>query len=133
MVNARQKGVRFERQVIALLKEELGDVAEELRRDLDQYRTKDQGDLIGIPGFTIECKRRGHKRDPNLFDEAWWTQVCRSCGDNIPILIYKLDYYPIRGVVPMYAINPELPKRTEDRAVVEWNALMMIIREHLCD
>ena len=43
MVNGRNKGAQFERQVAKMLHDELG---VSFKRDLEQYRAADHGDLI---------------------------------------------------------------------------------------
>jgi len=58
MVNSRSKGSTFERQVAKLLEAELG-IA--FKRDLEQYRAGDHGDLIAddpdFPEWGIDSSR----------------------------------------------------------------------------
>ena len=74
MVNSRNKGMGGEREIIAILTDELGGDANGLtfQRDINQYRQSDLGDIIcsdpDFP-FVIEVKRKraGYGIDPN-----WW-------------------------------------------------------------
>ena len=85
----RRKGARGERELIALLREHLG---EELTRNLDQVR--DGGaDLTGgvlLAGYAIECKRAAK---PEL--KAWWEQAFSQAYDiadgRAPVLAYRID------------------------------------------
>ena len=53
MVNSRDKGATFEREVCSLIREHLG---VEAKRNLMQ--TAEGGfDVLGVPGWAIECKR----------------------------------------------------------------------------
>jgi len=57
--SSRTKGHGFERQICKMINQEMESAAlpYSVSRDLSQYQTKDLGDIVGIPGFTIECKR----------------------------------------------------------------------------
>mgnify|MGYP007073304452 FL=1 len=54
MTNGRNKGAAFEREVAALIDQHLG---VRVKRDLEQYRESQHGDLLGLDGWVIECKR----------------------------------------------------------------------------
>ena len=89
-INSRNKGASFERDVARRLNsffEEKG-VDFKVKRNLEQYQEKDLGDL-NIPNHTIECKRYA---SGNWYKEDWWVQVCESCGDTIPVLIWKYNH-----------------------------------------
>lgn len=104
-VNGRNKGASFEREVASIINQHFIDSDIELpkiERDIEQYRKADRGDLLGVEGWTIECKR--YKRPPNsngLYKQEWWNQVCKASdvAGNKPVLIYKYDFQPIRCVV----------------------------------
>ena len=78
MTNSRNKGVRGEREIIAILTEELGGGADRLtfKRDIEQYRQGDLGDVIcsdpTFP-FVVEVKLYGRG---TYCQPQWWDQVC---------------------------------------------------------
>ena len=51
MTNGRAKGAQFERDVARMIDQSLGFRA---KRDLEQYRSGDRGDLIGVPGWVMD-------------------------------------------------------------------------------
>lgn len=95
----RRKGADGERELIALLREHLG---EELTRNLDQAR--DGGaDLKGgmlLAGYAIECKRAAK---PEV--RSWWQQAFAQAYDiadgRVPVLAYRLDRQQWHFVVPV--------------------------------
>ena len=105
MVNGRNKGASFEREVAKMLLDELGIG---FKRDLEQYRAGEHGDLIpddpAFP-FTLELKR--YADGPMGGQTAWWEQTCVAAKreGKTPCLIYKYDRKPIRAVVPMDALT----------------------------
>lgn len=83
MTNSKQKGSRFEREIANYLKERGYDA-----RRTAQYcgNTGDAADVVGLPGFHIECK---HQEKMHLYD--WMEQAVRDSeksGDT-PIVIHK--------------------------------------------
>ncbi len=103
--SSRTKGHGFERQICKMINQEMESAAlpYSVSRDLSQYQTKDLGDIVGIPGFTIECKRYKEGSHPM---KSWWEQVCRAAGkDNIPILVYKFDRKPIEAQFSVLMFN----------------------------
>jgi len=101
MVNGRNKGAAFEREVARELHLLLGI---NFKRDLDQYRQRDRGDLmVNTPfPFLIECKRYAG----GGFRDEWWRQAYRAAlatGQH-PAVIYKFDRQPIRVRVQIRAI-----------------------------
>ena len=103
MTNSRNKGSNAEREVAKLLFAELGMT---FKRDLDQYRANDLGDLIcddpAFP-FTIEVKRyaKGWICKP-----AWEAQVFKAAqaARKHPCIIYRYDGQQWRARVYMDAI-----------------------------
>jgi len=85
----RRKGARGECELIALLREHLG---EDLTRNLDQAR--DGGaDLKGgvlLAGYAIECKRAARAEV-----RSWWQQAFAQAYDvadgRTPVLAYRID------------------------------------------
>ena len=85
---SRTKGHSFEREIASLLNEQFitADLPFTMKRELSQYQEKDLGDLIGLPGFTIECKRY-KQSSTNRPQKAWWDQVVQAAGsDSTPTL-----------------------------------------------
>lgn len=101
MANSRNKGASFERDIA---KELFLLTGIELRRDLDQYRASDLGDLIcddpALP-FTIECKRHAG----GGFQAAWWAQASKAAlaSGKRAAVVYKFDRQPIRVRVQLRA------------------------------
>ena len=128
MTNGRAKGAQFERDVARMIDQSLGFRA---KRDLEQYRSGDRGDLIGVPGWVIECKRyaSGH-----TYKEGWLKQVTKAADAAMcePVLIYKFDRQPIRCVVYLSAINPDYWGKA-DVATISFETWCMIVREGLSD
>tara|TARA_R100001015_G_C4532471_1_gene98527 strand:+ start:247 stop:660 length:414 start_codon:yes stop_codon:yes gene_type:complete len=124
---SRDKGAAFERWLCNEIDQHLGFKP---KRNLSQYQTKGQSDII-IPGFAIECKayaNRGgwtHKKD-------WWTQACEQAGDNEPVLVYKYDYQEPRAVISLSVINKEFDY-TGITCTLSLSDLWYIIREKLSE
>lgn len=103
-VNGRRKGSKFELDVAKMLFDELGI---SFKRDLEQYRAGDHGDLIpdddSFP-FVLELKR--YAGGPVGGHAGWWEQVCKAANreNKLPALLYKYDRKPIRCVLPLAAI-----------------------------
>ena len=109
MVNSRTKGAQFEREVVNVFRDWLGDEATQgLRRNLTQYQVADEGDLKLGP-FLIECKRYA-KGD--IHQQWWWEQILKAAGEKyIPLLIYRFDRRPIRMVFPLHVVGlPREPR-----------------------
>ena len=128
MTNGRAKGAQFERTIANMCFESLGF---EAKRDLEQYRSGDRGDLIGVPGWVIECKRYA---SGSTHRDEWWAQVTKAADAAMrePVLIYKYDRQPIRCVVFLSSINPDYWGKA-DTATVSFDTWCMIVREGLTD
>jgi hypothetical protein len=61
---------------------------------------------------------------------AWWDQVCAACGDNVPILVYKFNNKAIRVCLPLYAINPNLPRDNSRTAVITLDEWFVLLKEY---
>ena len=144
MVNGRQKGAAAEREIAKIMLDELGI---QFKRDLEQYRAAEHGDLIcddpDFP-FCIEVKRykTGCAAQP-----AWWDQACaaaRSCH-KLPLLVYKYNHQQWKWRMPAEAVVlaglPLKFKGYRDDAKLDWGyavemdttTAMMLIRELLAD
>lgn len=77
---SRRKGAAGERELIGLLRDQLGD-RPELRRNLDQCR--DGGADCRVAGHAIEVKRA------ERFLSAWLDQAEAQAGDDIPVVAWR--------------------------------------------
>lgn len=104
MVNGRAKGAAFERSIASELEGELGI---KFKRDLEQYRERDRGDLVAVGcdnwPFLLECKRYAGS---GVASPLWWEQACTAAkkAGLLPCLIYKFDRRPIVARVPVQAM-----------------------------
>lgn len=130
MTNGRVKGANFEREVARMIYDELGI---ETKRDLEQYRASDHGDLIGLDGWTIEAKRYASNAGGN-FKPEWWQQVtsAANASANQPVLIYKYDRQPIKCVVFLSSINADYAGK-DNVATISFPTWCMLVREGLTD
>jgi len=95
----RRKGQQAERELCALLSDELGLT---VRRNVDQARAGG-ADVLELPGFAIECKR--HER---LSRPSWWAQAVKQ-GEAIkrePILFYRKSHEPWRAMLHRHNADP---------------------------
>lgn len=101
MANSRNKGAAFEREIAQELYRLTGI---NLKRDLDQYRQSDLGDLIctdpAFP-FVIECKRFAN----GGFQSAWWAQASKAAlsAGKRAVVVYRFDRQPVRVRVQLRA------------------------------
>ena len=126
-INSRNKGSQFERDICLKIEEELG---VKVSRNLEQYRSGAQGDIQGLDGWSIECKRR--KTGPHFGEEIWLDQVYSATSNNeTPVLIIKYDYQPIFCVLPMYAICGDYENEDEYEliATVSFQTWLFLVRE----
>ena len=125
MADSRTKGATFERDIVKRINAfaSENEFGFSCKRNLDQYQTADLCD-IQIPGHAIECKAY---KSGWWYAPAWWDQVCQSCGDNTPILVYKFNNKAIRVCLPLYAINENMARDNSRTAVItldEWFSLL---------
>jgi len=140
------KGRSGEYELQGILYDQLGLT---FKRDLDQYRSSDRGDLIcdeiDFP-FCIEVKRFGPSRGRP--DPKWWDQVCAAAeaANKWPLLVYRYDRHPWRWRMPVAAtMAAGLPLNfhgSTPHAELDWGyaceyddvtTAMMIIREIVSD
>lgn len=85
MVNSKQKGARFERQLASKFREHGYD-----SRRTAQYcgNTGDASDVIGLPGIHVEAK---HQEQMRLYD--WMAQAVHDAeaggGNALPVVFHK--------------------------------------------
>tara|TARA_R100001086_G_scaffold220028_1_gene136873 strand:+ start:679 stop:1107 length:429 start_codon:yes stop_codon:yes gene_type:complete len=130
MTNSRKKGADFERALANALFDETG-IA--FKRELNQYREKDLGDLIPNNDnwpFLIECKRyaKGDGCKTKWFFQA--EKAARKAG-KFPVVIYKYDNKEIRCTIGVDVIGDALGLRavTHYTADVSLEAFCFIARE----
>ena len=127
MVNGRNKGASYEREIAKMLFDELGIG---FKRDLEQYRAGAHADLIAddpdFP-FTLELKR--YKDGPIGGSPSWWVQVevAAKREGKIPCLIYKYDRKQIRCVMPLSAVMED----GEGQIETDFETFCFIAREKL--
>lgn len=127
-INSRNKGSTFERAV-AIELELLTGIR--FKRDIEQYRAADHGDLIpSDPAwpFVLECKRyaTGTGCTP-----AWKAQAEKAAAaeGKIPAVIFKFDRRDVRVAVPMYALGYGYPGWAE----IDLPALAYIAAERMAE
>ena len=130
MANGRVKGAAFERGTAKAFMDALG--IDGVKRDLEQYREGDHGDLIGIDGWVIECKR--YKHGPIGGREEWWQQAVAAANrtGSQPVLVFKYDRQPVQCRVLLSSIHASYMNK-EDTAIVRFETLCMLIREDWAD
>ena len=91
-MNSRNKGHKFEREVVNLIKDNLGIDA---KRNLMQ--TAEGGfDVLGVPGWAIECKRYASIKPADL-KKFWEQAVSQAIRTSAwPCLITRQDRQPIQ-------------------------------------
>jgi hypothetical protein len=101
--NSRNKGAAFEREIAGRL---FGLTGVNFKRDLEQYRSADHGDLIpddaSFP-FVIECKRYAVGK---ACKPAWRDQARKAAlaANKLPCVVYKFDRAEVWVSVPFAAI-----------------------------
>lgn len=127
MVNGRNKGAAFEREIANMLHLELG---VKFKRDIEQYRAADHGDIIceddSFP-FTLELKRYA---SGYTYQQQWWKQVLKAAEavGKEPVLIYKFDRQPIVAVMRLAYITQD--ESYEPYTVkLDWDGFIQITRE----
>ena len=132
MVNSRAKGAQFERSIANYLWDNLGI---KFKRDLEQYREGDHGDLVPEKGvnfpFDIECKR--YKSGDGMRPD-WWGQASRAANraGKLPCVVYKFDHRDVRVVVPLHAVMYE-EKDNGFVAVLDLEGFCYLVREMMND
>lgn len=88
MTNSKQKGARAERELANILKEHGYDA-----HRTAQYcgNTGDAADVVGLPGFHIECK---HQERMELY--KWYAQAVNDSKgkEDIPLVIHRQNNKP---------------------------------------
>lgn len=130
MTNSRAKGAAFERKVANMIQDELGF---ECKRDIEQYRQADRGDILGVDGWVIECKAYAADRGAGgNYKPDWWAQACKAAhaAGCQPVLIYKYNHQPIKCVVFLSSINPDFVGK-DNTATISFATWCMLVREEM--
>jgi Holliday junction resolvase len=106
---SRQRGASYEREIAAEVFEVTG---HKVRRNLNQYQVKDEGDLI-LGQFLIECKRR---RKIAVYE--WMEQAERSSNPSqTPVVVMRADGEKSLAVMRwpdlLKLLNGELPPQSQ--------------------
>lgn len=94
---SRTKGMTGERELARLIADATG---HDVRRRVRQH--DGDSDLVGVPGWCIEAKRRRTTTRGEM--RSWWAQTVAQAKDGIPVLFYRLDRQPWRAVWPLSLI-----------------------------
>lgn len=102
--NSRNKGAAFERAV-AIELELLTGIR--FKRDIEQYRATDHGDLIPDNDdwpFVVECKAYASGTGCKA---AWIEQATKAAVavGKLPCVVFKYDRRPVRVAMPLYAVS----------------------------
>lgn len=93
---SRNKGARAERELCALLRDNLGG---EYSRNLKQYQQSQEGDVAQLVGpYLVECKAHN-----TLSLRPWWQQAVTAAAKvgAIPCVAYKVTRKGWRFLVPI--------------------------------
>ena len=94
MINSREKGKRFERQLATILRK---DYRYDCRRGQQYCGANGDADVIGLPGIHIEAK---HQEKMQLYD--WIAQAKRDAKeDELPAVFHKKNNCEILVTVPL--------------------------------
>ena len=128
--HSRRKGHAFERHIAQELLDRLGVT---FRRDLDQYRAAEHGDLIpddpAFP-FVIECKR--YAAGTNCL-AAWKAQAVAAAraAEKRPAVIFRFDRQETRVAVPLSAFCDAWP--ADQWAEITLDGFALLARELMAE
>ena len=96
------------------------------KRDLEQYRQGDRGDLICWDmDFPMVIDRKAYQRGTAVKPAWWdrWTAAARAAG-KLPLLVYKYDRAPWRWRMPAQVLidlgHPHGNHDMADDAQLDW-------------
>ena len=118
----RRKGQSGERELFALLSDELGFT---VRRNVDQAR-QGGADGLDIPGWAVEAKRQ-----ETLSIPAWWAQAERQAEGRRPVLFYRVSRKPWRAVLDLHDVAPTVFPVRGNLCETSLEAACTVIRETL--
>jgi len=138
VVNSYKKGQRGEAAVIHSYFDNMN---VRLKRDLDQTRYAEKGDLLPDGDFdwpfTIEVKSYSDKTASVMHKPQWWAQVtiAAKAAGKMPVLWYKYDRRPWRVVMKMnnvsFALGGTLNHEDDHLFTMDEDACFYLSREIL--
>ena len=133
MTNSRNKGSAFERAIAKELHDLTGI---SFKREIDQYRAADLGDLVpSDPAwpFVVECKAY---KEGNGCKDAWKEQATKAAtsANRLPCVVYKYNRKPVRVAVTFEALAcafgaPNCLTRPDEWAEITLDGLAYLARE----
>lgn len=121
-VMQRRKGQAGERELFALLSDELGFT---VQRNVDQAR-QGGADGLDIPGWAIEVKRQ-----ETVTVTAWWAQAERQAEGRRPVLFYRVSRKPWRAILDLHDVAPTAFPVRGNLCETNLEAACIVIRESL--
>ncbi|MBU2720998.1 hypothetical protein HF563_16900 [Acidithiobacillus ferridurans] len=120
----RNKGASGERELFALLTEQLG---VSVTRNLSQTRAGG-ADSLNVEGWAIECKRC-----EALSIASWWTQTQRQADalSRKPALFYRQSRKPWRAVLDLHHVAPGIFTMPGSLCELALSDACTVIRESL--
>lgn len=102
----RDRGSRFEREVVDAAK---AAGFPDATRTSDGRHQRTRGDIAGVPGVSLECKRT------EAFSiRAAWKQAVDQAGDtDLPVVVTRWDTGPALAVLPLDELLALLKHRSE--------------------
>jgi len=116
----RRKGDNAERELFAMLTDELGVV---VRRNLTQTCRSGGPDTIDIPGWAVEVKRQ----EKETLGQ-WWQQAVAQAAGRRPILFYRASRQPWRALI---AAKDLFSGGSEQPAILSFVDACTVLRESL--
>ena len=128
---SRNKGARAERELCALLRDNLGGT---FNRLLKQYQQSQLGDIEQLVGpYLIECKAHN-----TLSLRPWWQQACAAASAHPdrpqPCVAYKVMRKGWRFLVPLpqaWASGQQWGRELQYAMDLAPDGFFLIVREHL--
>jgi Holliday junction resolvase len=128
---SRNKGARCERELCALLRDNLGG---DYNRNLKQYQKSQEGDIEQLVGpYLIESKSHA-----TLSLKSWWQQIVTAASRHqdapIPCLAYKIPRKGWRFRVPLpqaWASGQQWGRELQYTMDLSPDGFFLIVREHL--
>ena len=82
-------------------------------------------DLVGVPGWSVECKRA---KAPRL--KEWWQQAVTQSvkAGNKPVLIWRLDRGEWQAMISIQELRPDLG---HDQVILKLSTWCALVRREL--
>lgn len=117
----RDKGNRGERELMALISEELGGT---YRRSMESERSGG-ADCLEVPGWAIEVKRT------ETFLSAFWEQACEQAekARRRPALFWRKNRHGWVAHVDLHDLNPSAYPNRGEYCRMSLNSWCQLVRE----